>query len=331
MVTAFVLKGVLGISLRWWQLGFVAKQERDTAARLLRGFLTAPYVVYTARGLSMQVYRVGDGVSMTYGRVVVGLLALGTESLTLIGLALLLLVASPAAAACAIVFFGITSFILNRQLKRRSVEVGHRLVEYSLLQFKAAIHAIGGIKEIQLRRNGEYFVHDFAQNKKQTADAQRLASLLGEFPKYALEILYVVGMALMAVVVFATEGGQTAVPTLALFLAAGTRMLPCLVRLITALSAISVGLPAMRMIVADLHEFPAPAVLPGPPAGRAPGGDLVVENLTFRYPETTEPVVRDVSFTVPHGTSLAIVGPSGSARPPSSTCSSACTPRPRGR
>ena len=121
-------------------------------------------------------------------------------------------------------------------------------------------------------------------------------------------------MALMAVVVFATEGGQTAVPTLALFLAAGTRMLPCLVRLITALSAISVGLPAMRMIVADLHEFPAPAVLPGPPAGRAPVGDLVVENLTFRYPETTEPVVRDVSFTVPHGTSLAIVGPSGSGK-----------------
>ena len=58
--------------LRWWQLGFVAKQERDTAARLLRGYLTAPYVVYTARGLSMQVYRVGEGVSMTYGKVVVG-------------------------------------------------------------------------------------------------------------------------------------------------------------------------------------------------------------------------------------------------------------------
>jgi ATP-binding cassette, subfamily B, bacterial PglK len=314
MVTAFVLKGVLGISLRWWQLGFVATQERDTAARLLRGYLTAPYVVYTARGLSMQVYRVGEGVSMTYGKVVVGMLALGTESLTLIGLALLLLVASPAAAACAIAFFGATSFFLNRQLKRRSVEVGARLVEYALLQFKAAIHAVGGVKEIQLRRNGEYFVRDFAQNKKQTANAQRLASMLGEFPKYALEILFVVGMALMAVVVFATEGGQTAVPTLALFLAAGTRMLPCLVRLITALSAISVGLPAMRMIVADLHEFPAPAVLPGPPAGRAPVGDLVVENLTFRYPETTEPVVRDVSFTVPHGTSLAIVGPSGAGK-----------------
>ena len=45
MVTAFVLKGVLGISLRWWQLGFVARQERETAARLLRGYLAAPYVV----------------------------------------------------------------------------------------------------------------------------------------------------------------------------------------------------------------------------------------------------------------------------------------------
>jgi ABC-type multidrug transport system fused ATPase/permease subunit len=314
MVSAFVLKGVLGITLRWWQLGFVARQERETASRLLRAYLNAPYVVFTSRGLSMQVYRVGEGVSMTYGKVVVGVLALGTEAVTLLGLALLLLVASPVAATGVIVFFGITSFVLNRQLKRRSVEVGGRLVEYALLQFKSAIHAIGGVKEIQLRRNGEYFVGDFARNKAHTAEAQRLASALGEFPKYALEILFVLGMALMAVVVFATESGRTAVPTLALFLAAGTRMLPCLVRLITALSAISVGLPAMRMIVADLHEFPAPAVLPGPPADRAPVGDLVVENLTFRYPDTTEPVVRDVSFTVPHGTSLAIVGPSGSGK-----------------
>ena len=314
MVTAFVLKGILGITLRWWQLGFVARQERDTAARLLRGYLTAPYVVYTARGMSMQVYRVGEGVSMTYGKVVVGLLSLGTESITLLGLALLLLWASPQAAAGVIVFFGLTSYLLNRQLRRRSVEVGGRLVQASLLQFKSAIHAIGGVKEIQLRRNGEYFVGDFAKNKKEAAEAQRVATALGEFPKYALEILFVLGMALMAVVVFATSGGQSAVPTLALFLAAGTRMLPCLVRLITALNEIRVGLPAMGLIVDDLHEFPAPEVLPGPPAGRAPVGPLLVENLTFRYPDTTEPVVRDVSFEVPHGTSLAIVGPSGSGK-----------------
>ena len=120
---------------------------------------------------------------MTYGKVVVGVLALGTETVTLLGLALLLLFASPAAATGVIVFFGITSFFLNRQLKRRSVEVGARLVEFALLQFKAAIHAIGGIKEIQLRRNGEYFVSDFARNKKQTAEAQRLASAARRVPE----------------------------------------------------------------------------------------------------------------------------------------------------
>ena len=314
MVTAFVLKGVCGITLRWWQLGFVARQERETASRLLRGYLTAPYVVYTARGLSTQVYRLGDGIAMTYGRVVVGLLSLGTEALTLFGLAMLLLIASPVAALGVIAFFGLTSFLLNRQLKRRTVEIGARLVEFSLRQFKAAIHAVGGVKEIQLRRNGEYFVQDFARNKARTAELQRLANALGEFPKYALEVVFILGMALMAVVVFATESGRSAVPTLALFLAAGTRMLPCLVRLMTALNEIRVGLPAMRMIVEDLHEFPAAATLPGPPADRAPVGDLVVEHLTFTYPETTEPVVRDVSFEVPHGSSLAIVGPSGSGK-----------------
>lgn len=41
------------------------------------------------------------------------------------------------------------------------------------------------------------------------------------------------------------------------------------------------------------------------------GADLAVEGLTLRYPGAPEPVFRDLSFTVPAGESLAIVGESG--------------------
>ncbi len=39
-----------------------------------------------------------------------------------------------------------------------------------------------------------------------------------------------------------------------------------------------------------------------------------VAHLTFAYPENEEPVLRDVSFTVPQGKILAIVGPSGAGK-----------------
>ncbi len=41
---------------------------------------------------------------------------------------------------------------------------------------------------------------------------------------------------------------------------------------------------------------------------------LELEHLTFRYPEEPHPVLNDLSFTLPAGESLAIVGPSGAGK-----------------
>lgn len=43
-------------------------------------------------------------------------------------------------------------------------------------------------------------------------------------------------------------------------------------------------------------------------------GDITFEHVTFTYPETAEPALLDVSFTVPSGTSAAIVGLCGSGK-----------------
>lgn len=43
-------------------------------------------------------------------------------------------------------------------------------------------------------------------------------------------------------------------------------------------------------------------------------GDIEIRGLSFRYPESDEPVLRDISLSVPKGTSLAIVGKVGSGK-----------------
>lgn len=43
-------------------------------------------------------------------------------------------------------------------------------------------------------------------------------------------------------------------------------------------------------------------------------GDIAFDHVTFTYPETAEPALQDVSFTVPKGTSAAIVGLCGSGK-----------------
>jgi ATP-binding cassette subfamily B protein len=52
---------------------------------------------------------------------------------------------------------------------------------------------------------------------------------------------------------------------------------------------------------------------PGAPALKAQGGEIVFEDVHFRYDER-RPILKGVSFRVPPGGTLAIVGPSGSGK-----------------
>lgn len=49
-------------------------------------------------------------------------------------------------------------------------------------------------------------------------------------------------------------------------------------------------------------------------AAAAQSASLVIDHLTFRYHPEAEPVLRDISFTIPHGKVTALVGASGSGK-----------------
>ncbi|MBT4043631.1 MAG: ABC transporter ATP-binding protein [Rhodospirillaceae bacterium] len=75
-------------------------------------------------------------------------------------------------------------------------------------------------------------------------------------------------------------------------------------------------LGATRRLYA-VHEEPIPVQdgpgVPGSVAGGVAGG-LAFHNVDFRYGGTKAPALADISFTVPMGSTLALVGPSGAGK-----------------
>jgi ATP-binding cassette subfamily B protein len=76
-------------------------------------------------------------------------------------------------------------------------------------------------------------------------------------------------------------------------------------------------LSMLHQAVAGAQRIEAIFAEPPEPAGGATPelhGELRVERLTFAYPGAAEPALRDVSFTLPAGRKLGIVGPVGSGK-----------------
>ena len=82
---------------------------------------------------------------------------------------------------------------------------GKQLLESSVNIYVAGTQALWGIKDIKLRGSERYFLTRYHDNRIVAANAMRLRIFLSELPKYVMEILFIFGIALMTVVVYATR------------------------------------------------------------------------------------------------------------------------------
>ncbi|MBQ9069261.1 MAG: ABC transporter ATP-binding protein, partial [Eggerthellaceae bacterium] len=87
------------------------------------------------------------------------------------------------------------------------------------------------------------------------------------------------------------------------------------------LSMIAIVLPRANVAAARIDEvLSCPASISDPQhprdaeLGTSAGASLSFENVTFRYDEESEPVLSNVSFSVPEGSTTAIVGATGSGK-----------------
>ena len=73
------------------------------------------------------------------------------------------------------------------------------------------------------------------------------------------------------------------------------------------------GLIDVEGMFSILHENAEIADKPGAPAFHAGRGDITFDHVSFAY-DAARPILKDVSFTVPAGKTVAIVGPSGAGK-----------------
>ena len=313
IVLAFTLKAALSLAFRWWQLGFLAREAVQTAQAILRGYLRAPYVMHLRRPIAELMAVLGDGVGQAYG-VISGLLALATDAVTVLGLAALLLVTNPLPATLAVAYLALASWVINRITGHRSRRAGQAILDANVSSFKASLHSLGGVKEIQLRHNAETFVGRYGRSQLQLVHARRKLAFMAEAPRFVLELSFVVGVSLLAVVTFATQGASAAVSGMALFVAAGFRILPSVVRIIAGVSGIRSSLPGYHLVLADLRDYARWKPLERPERVTGRSGLIRFEGVGYRYPGSEHRVVHDITCEIPRGGSLAVVGPSGSGK-----------------
>lgn len=314
---SFIAKAVFVVIFRWWANGYIFGQEARTTTDLLDRYMRAPYWIHLERNSAEFLRTLMDSIAQAYSSYVMGTVNFLTESVVASVIVIVLIVIQPVAAIAAGLYFLVAGFIYMRLISRRSTDAGRILSEQGMRSIKTASQALGGVKEVKIRNRHAFFVDQYSEARYEMAKAKRLASFLTEFPKYVLEVIFITGVGLLSLVVVTRNTSDDVLALLALFVAAGFRLLPSLVKMMASYSSIRTGRKGFDLVVSDLLAFPETldtldADFDPEPMPITRG--LVVDEVSFSYPSSTFPVLDQVSFTVPRGESLGIVGSSGAGK-----------------
>lgn len=312
---AFVLKSVVTIIFRWWLLGHTTSLEAEASAQLMRRYVLSPYSVHRMRNVS-EIYRnISSSIPQTFSQVVLGLIGILADLLTLVAVGAVLMVVSPTATIFTVVFFFMMGWGVQKSLAKRHLRIGRAIAQTELDGWKALMPGMDGFRELRLTSSAELFVQRFGRAKIQRANANRVSSLISELPRYVLEVGFVVGIAGISILLFATVSPEEAVSILGVFAAASTRMLPTLNRVVATIGIIRAGRVGLSIVAREvdaLDEAGSHSENVSSASGYA--GDIILDSINFTYKDAIHPVLADVSTTIKRGKTTAFVGSSGAGK-----------------
>lgn len=275
---------------------------------LMRGF--------TTQGI---LYSVTAGVSSITVGIIGAALTLISDSFLLFLIVTALFIVDPIMAMATIVIFGSISLILYRLLYQRAKELGQVNASLAIESNENILEALNAYRESQVRFRTSYYVGEIGSQRRGLARISAEMSFMPNISKYVLEISVIVGAVSIAAIQFFTQDATHAISTLLVFLAAGTRVAPAILRAqqgaVQIKSSIGSAIETFSLIEKlstfryendSIPEFNSNHL------GFEP--HVKVNNLTFKYTDDSDFAIQGINLEIQKGQVVALVGSSGSGK-----------------
>ncbi len=316
LIMVYIVKNVYIALMYDSQYRFTFRNQCRVSCRLLDSYLHEDYLFHVAHN-SAELLRNTNSDVVIFFQAVLGVLQLATEISVCVLLIIFLLFtdATITIGVASLLAFFVAGFM--KLFRKKLKELGARSRDQQFKMNKWMLQAMGGIKEIKVMDGEDFFSTQYARAYWIYAESQRKYSLLGILPRPVLEMFSITG--LLTVVIIRLLNGVALddfIPALSVFAIAAFRMLPSFNRITNSMNIVMFNRTAVDRIYQDLK-------LAEEHAAQKKGRDnrgisfeerISVDHVTFKYPETNNPVLEDAGLVIPKNRSVAFIGPSGAGK-----------------
>lgn len=317
-VFLFVLCTTLVRAAAFYALTYFTKMRIvSLATRLMEVYLSQPYGWFLTRNSADLGKTVLQEVMLVVNGPVTSAMRLLANGVMLALLVGFLFVMEPMAALGGAVLFGGTYGLIFLATRTQLTRMGTGRVDASREQFQIVQEALGGIKAVKLMALERSYLNRFRKPAHASAKHQAGVTLISELPRQLLEVIAFGGMVLFVLWLLARRDGMIGdvLPVLGVYAFAAARMFPTIQSVFASISEIRYGKPALEQLHAELTQAQAATLPDGTPVAALPlKRELVLDRVTFVFPQADRPALDSLSLTIPANTIVGIVGSTGAGK-----------------
>ena len=326
-VLILVLKTVLSALMTRRITRFLANRQAEVSASLARRFLRRPLADVQLWTTPEAIYALGTGVGAATVSLLGASIVVASELFLFLIVGIALLAYDPLLTIGTIILFSVIVFILQAVLGRWSSRNAQVMTDSSIDTLTAVSEALSTYREATVLNRRDLYVGRYEALIGRYSSANATSAYIMEVPKYVLETVLYISVLVLAAVQFLTRDLASAAATVALFLAAGSRVVPAMLRLqgagITIRNAAVQAQPTFFLAdyldstsddSAQVHL--SARVIHDHIESGYPGFDATIEvhEVTLTYSDASDPALVNASLSVKAGQSIALVGSTGAGK-----------------
>jgi len=314
LVGIYLIKNVFLAIYAWWQARFSYDVKAELSQRLLAIYLRQPYAFHLQRNSAQLIRNVVTEVDEFIVTAMLPSASLLAESLVILSLCAMLLVVEPLGTLIVVTVLSVVSWGYHHFTRARLFAWGVARQHHEGLRIQHLHESLGGVKDVKLLGRETDFLEQFRAQCVQLARVGRLHHTMQQLPRLWLELLTVIGIAILVISMLAQDRApETVLPILGLFAAAAFRLMPSVNRVLSSVQLLRYGLPTIDTLHAELK-----LAVPQAPDIHTPAtpfrDELELKQVTYTYPNAPKPALEDLSLTIRRGELVGFIGASGAGK-----------------
>lgn len=298
-------------------LHYLGRQGAGISANLFSKFMNSDLSVRNRRTSQETIFGLTTGITTSVLNIVGSLVTIFSD----ISLALILIIAvtviNPLTGLLTVLIFGGLAIFLFFVMKRKMTYLGFQEIDRAVKSHSTILGALNLFHEVHVRNLESNFTTKVLSERKKLAEISAERLFLPNISKYVFESALLVGTVVISAAQFVTQDAPRAVAVMAVFLVAGSRIAPAMLRAqqasITIKSSLA-GLHPLANLISDLRLDINNKIEEIQVRNKIFENTFTFQNVTFQFDDGDLKILDDVTYVSSGAKTIAIVGNSGAGK-----------------